>query len=89
LELERLAQAAVAHERAYRAQRERERLEEERFSVGRSQLIQVIQAADDAARAEVTYKATLAQHRFAAWNVRRLAGNLDGYLDTLEKEASQ
>jgi outer membrane protein TolC len=89
LELERLAQAVVAHERAYRAQRERERLEEERFSVGRSQLIQVIQAADDAARAEVTYKATLAQHRFAAWNVRRLAGSLDGYLDTLEKEASQ
>lgn len=88
LELARLAGATEANEKSFRAQREREKLEEVRFGLGRSPLIQVIQAADDAARAEVTYKATLAQARLAGWNVRRLAGTLDTYLDNLEKEAT-
>lgn len=50
-------------------QAERSKLESERFRVGRSRVLDVIQAADDASSAELNYKQSVAQLQLTAWQI--------------------
>ncbi len=72
-------------QKAYENQRRRERLEEERFGIGRSTTFQIIQAGDDAALAETQLNTAQVQYRMAAWRVQRFSDGLKGYLESLMK----
>lgn len=70
-------------------QKKRAGLEEERFRIGRSSVLQVIQAGDDATFAELDLNTSEAEVRLAAWRVRRLAEKIVPYLKELEKNPPQ
>lgn len=70
---------------AYESQTRRARLEEERFRIGRTTTLSVIQAADDANAAQWTLNVNEANRRLAAWEVRRLSLGLKPYLEGLKK----
>jgi outer membrane protein TolC len=61
----------------------RANLEEERFKIGRSSMLMVIQAGDDATLAELALKRSEVERRLAAWRVRRLTGGLQKYVEKL------
>lgn len=65
---------------AYEHQQERLRLEERRFRIGRAPTINVIQAGDDATRSELDLRNAEMESRISAWEVRKLAGKIEGYL---------
>jgi outer membrane protein TolC len=70
-------------------QRRRENLEEERFQVGRSSTLQVIQAGGDATQAAVALAANEIALRASAWNVLKLNGKIRDYLNQLEQIAKK
>jgi len=81
--LARLGHAVKALTKTTTAQAEREKLEEERFSLGRSNLLQVIQAADEANQTDLALKSTMVDYRLAGWKLKKMSGELDSYLTQL------
>lgn len=53
----------------FQKQSERSKIETERFRVGRTRVLDVIQAADDATSAELFYKQSVAQQQLVAWQI--------------------
>lgn len=86
LDLKRLRDAHDAFSRAFTNQKLRARLDEQRFSVGRIPTNVVVQAGDDATRAEMEFHNSSVKVRLAAWKVRRLAGLIPSYLGSLKKK---
>ncbi len=84
LELHRLQRSRDWLSRTVGDQQRREKLEEERFQLGRTGTLQVIQAGADATQAEQFLNSTEAQLRLAAWKVLRLSGRVQEYLNQLE-----
>lgn len=83
LDLRRLRDAHESSQRAFANQRERARLDQQRFSLGRIATNVVVLSGDDATRAEMEFRAAEVKLRLAAWRVRRLAGQLPAYLGSL------
>lgn len=69
---------------ALKMQTEREKLEDERFSIGRSNTIQVIQAGDDMTDSELRLRNAEVQIRLTAWKIRRLSGDVLKTIANLE-----
>lgn len=67
-------------------QKERVKLEEARFRLGRIPLINLIQAGDDQTDAEINLARAEVEFRLAAWRVKRLAGLLKSYLESIGKK---
>jgi outer membrane protein TolC len=84
LELQRFHRSRDWLSRTVVDQQRREKLEEERFQLGRTGTLQVIQAGADATQAEQFLNSTEAQLRLAAWKVLRLSGRVQEYLNQLE-----
>ncbi len=76
LDLHRLKRAQESTHRTASSFRDRARLEEERFRLGRSSTFQVIQAGDDATQAELILDGTAVELRQVAWQVLRQAGRV-------------
>ncbi len=74
---------------AFEENRERVRLEEGRFRIGRSNAFQMIQAGDDGANAEIQYRNAEVQKRVAAWKVLKLAGQVEPWLQETLKSTSK
>src|SRR5690606_30143264 len=71
MEFHRAQQSYQAYLEAYEKQLARARLEEERFRIGRSSMLQVIQAGDDATIAELNLRSSEVEKRLVSWQVRR------------------
>lgn len=82
-ELLRLENAHKKISKAHQNQSRRANLEERRFSIGRTPTINVIQAEDDATRAQSLLNQTESQMRTAAWKVRQLKGEIPSFLTKL------
>lgn len=67
-------------ERIYQNQKERSLLEEERFRIGRVQMLSVIQAGDDAASAELALRSAQQEFHLSVWEVMRIQ---DRIIDTI------
>lgn len=80
--LKRLEQSHEWLGSALESQRRRVDLEEQRFKIGSTTTLQVIQAGDDATSAEITLLGNEVERRIAAWRILRLH---DGYRSYLEK----
>lgn len=87
-DLHRAEQSYRARKEAHDSQRKRAGIEESRFRIGRAGILQVIQAADDATFAQVNLAISEIERRNAAWRVRRLANQIQGYLTQLKATAS-
>ncbi len=85
LDLKRLHRSNAWLVTTLRDQRKREALEEERFQLGRSGTLQVIQAGGDASQAEVALAMNEISMRSAAWKILKLSGRVREYLNQLEK----
>ena len=70
---------------AHLNQQERSELEARRFRLGRTSLISIIQAGDDATDAKMSLNQSEILYRQAAWKVMRLAGESKKYLKGLVK----
>jgi outer membrane protein TolC len=70
--IERLNQSLRDAEVAYKNQSRRADLEEQRFRLGRSSTLSVIQAGDDATQAEIFLRGTEIQIRQSAWRLLEL-----------------
>lgn len=81
-DLKRLKENEERLEQVHLNQAERAKIEEERFRIGRTTTLGVIQAADDATSAEVNLRDAEARLRLGAWRVRKL---VDGYEDYLKQ----
>jgi len=68
---------------ALKNQKERAQLEERRFRIGRVPTLTVIQAGDDATEAEINLSQSEIERRLAAWQVKRLAKDLEAYIKSL------
>ncbi|MCC7441609.1 MAG: TolC family protein [Bdellovibrionales bacterium] len=88
-DLHRLRDALEDARAVNERQAERARLEEERYRIGRSQLLQVIQAGDDATGAEVSLRQAEVQARLGSWAVARLDSRLQAYLKDLVEHPIQ
>lgn len=82
--LKRLNDSYALLNEAYEAQSRRASLEEERFRIGRTTTLNVIQAANDALSAESALRGNEVTRRIAAWRVRRLALGYRAYLSSLK-----
>ncbi len=70
------------YEKNFRAQKSRAQLEEDRFSLGRGQIINIVQAQNDASLAEVAYYSSQVSERILAWNILKLNGTIvDDFLE--------
>ncbi|PIT99204.1 MAG: hypothetical protein COT74_09350 [Bdellovibrionales bacterium CG10_big_fil_rev_8_21_14_0_10_45_34] len=81
-----LSRSKVAMERAERAnnnQNSRAVLEESRFRLGRINTLQVIQAGDESAFAQLDYHRSQVDFRIAAWKVLLLTQNFKKHLEHL------
>lgn len=87
-DLQRADQSYRSRKEAHAAQRKRAEIEESRFRIGRTGILQVIQAADDATFAQVNLALAEVEKRTAAWRVRRLANRVQDYLTQLKHPAS-
>lgn len=85
LDLKRLQQANAWLVSTARDQRKRENLEEERFQLGRSGTLQVIQAGGDATQAGIALSLNETALRLSAWKILRLTGKVREYLNQLEQ----
>ncbi len=79
----RLQSAVAVLTKTSQAQMQRIKLEETRYTLGRSTLAQLIQAEDEAAQTEVLLKSQTAQLHLTAWKIRKLSGTLDTHLQKL------
>jgi outer membrane protein TolC len=84
LDLHRIYQNREWLARTLKDQQRREKLEEERFQLGRAGTLQVIQAGADATQAEQLLNSTETQLRVASWKVLRLTGGVQEHLNQLE-----
>ena len=75
--------------KAFTNQKQRVKLEEKRFGLGRIPTINVIQAGDDATTAEITMQQAEVERRIAAWEVARLSGDLEKYIKRLDKKTTK
>jgi outer membrane protein TolC len=80
LDLQRLSDAKKMLEEASAMLVERERLEEERFSLGRAGVVFVIQAGDDRSDTELQLKSTEAQLFLNELQIERMTGVFKKYL---------
>lgn len=80
----RLASTAEMMREALKNQDRRAQLDERRFGIGRSSILSVVQAGDDATTADLTLRGTEVQLRLAAWTVRRQFDGLKSYLTKLQ-----
>jgi outer membrane protein TolC len=85
--LDRGHKAALDLKEVWQNQAKRSRLEEARFSMGRSPILNVVQAGDDATASETRYHAAEAQSHLLAWKIERLADGFRRYLTKLKMEA--
>ncbi len=76
-DLLRLVEAQEILKEALNKQNQREKLEEERFQLGRANTLQVIQAGDDRSASEQSLWATEIQLRLTAWKLEGLNGTLE------------
>ncbi len=83
--VQRLAKTQSDLREALQFQDRRARLDERRFEIGRSSILSVVQAGDEATAAELNLRGTEVQARMAAWTVRRQNDGLDSYLRRIEK----
>jgi outer membrane protein TolC len=60
-------------------------LEDQRFSVGRSGVLQVIQAGDDATGAELELAQAQVELRQTSWKIQKSRDQVVPYLEQLEK----
>lgn len=74
--LEHARRAHGSSERIFSAQAERLRLEERRFSIGRSSVAQVVLASDDRVQAERGLRQAEVEQRLAGWQVLAIEGGL-------------
>lgn len=68
-------------ELAQKKQSERAKLEQSRFSVGKSTAFQVIQAGDDATFAQYSYNQILVQNEILSWKLAYLTGQMKSEMD--------
>lgn len=72
-------------EKNFKAQKQRARLEEDRFSLGRGQTISIVGAQNDASIAEVSYYSSKVSERLIAWNILKLEGSIvNDFLDLVD-----
>lgn len=83
-DLHRLEKSGALLAEAHESQLQRWRQEEERFRIGRTSTLAVIQSGDDATAAEWSLRQSEVERRLAAWRVRRLAGEYSAYLEGLK-----
>ena len=69
--------------RIVKKQEERARLEERRFSIGKSNVLQMIQAGDDFSQAEFNLNQAEALLRISAWEVIALVSQTENYMQGL------
>jgi outer membrane protein TolC len=79
--LERLKLTLVDADKAFKNQSRRADLEERRFSLGRSNTLNVIQAGDDATQSELFLRTTEVQIRQSAWKILKLNGDVTKELE--------
>lgn len=70
-------------EKTLKSQLQRTRLEQRRFEVGRSSVLQSIQADADATASELALRTSQKDLHLSAWRVRRLSGALKSYFEKL------
>jgi len=85
-DLRRLVDGAKLRETAYNNQLRRAALEEERFRIGRTTTIGVIQSGDDAALADIDYRTIDIERRIASWHVFHLSNQLGKKLPAKAKQ---
>jgi hypothetical protein len=73
-------------EKNWRDQTRRAQLEDSRFSMGRSPILNVVQAGDDATTSETQYRQAQAQAHLTAWQVQKLADGFREYLTSLKMD---
>jgi outer membrane protein TolC len=78
MDLFRLERAAESFSRTYQLQKERAKLEEQRFRLGRSGTFQVIQAGDDATFAELALDGIEVERRLTSWQILKAANRIQG-----------
>lgn len=84
-DLYRLRESVEFRRKASSNQNERAKLEDQRFSVGRSGVLQVIQAGDDATGAELELAQAQVELRRASWRIQKSKDQVVPYLEQLEK----
>jgi len=84
--LERLTTAVKDAEQAFKNQSRRALLEEQRFKLGRSSTLNVIQASGDATQAEVFLRATEVKIRQSAWKILELNTEILSQLKSFTKK---
>jgi len=82
-DLQRIHQLVSEYEESSKKQGRRVELEERRFDLGRSAPLNIIQAGDDFTISEVNLHTTEAKARIAAWKIKKLAGKIPAYLNSL------
>jgi len=80
LDIRRLKGSQELMEKAVKMQTERVKLEEDRFRLGRSNTLQVIQAGDDLSEATLTAQSIAVQLKMAAWKIRVKMGGVSKQL---------
>lgn len=83
--LVRLKSAEKRSSQSYEAQEKRARLEENRYSIGRTSILAVSQAGDDATATELGWRQTQVALRLTAWEVQRLSNGYEKYLKGTEQ----
>lgn len=81
--LKQLNRSHAFLQEAYEDQTRRARLEEERFRIGRTTTLAVIQAADDANIAQGNLNLNEANRRLVAWQVKYFQRGIKAYLERL------
>ena len=81
--LKRLVASTERLREAYENQKQRAKLDEERFGIGRTTTLGVIQSGDDASLAGSNLRSSEVETRLAAWKVRRLITGFKPYLEEL------
>jgi outer membrane protein TolC len=85
LHLHRMVLERELYFQAATKQTRRERLEQERFELGRSNTLQVTSAGNEATDALLRLTSAEVELRLAAWKISRFTGDMNRYLLELEK----